>query len=100
MRTTITFALAVSFASLSLAHATEDAAPATHPYHHHHHRYHSLPAVREAPAAQRPGEAVENGFPQTNPMFKPYAHPGEGDNDGISRDPDDCMKGCIGDNPG
>ena len=33
-------------------------------------------------------------------MLKPYAHPGEGDDDGLSRDPDDCMKGCIGGNPG
>ena len=25
--------------------------------------------------------------------------PDEGDSDGLSRDPDDCMKGCIGGNP-
>ena len=31
---------------------------------------------------------------------RPYAHPGDGDNDGLSRDPDDCNKGCIDGNPG
>ena len=54
-------------------------------------------ASESAVAAQRPGEAVES--PQPNQMFKPYAEPGEGDDDGLSRDPDDCMKGCIGGNP-
>ena len=50
----------------------------------------SAPAI--GAAESQPGPA--------NPMLKPYAHPGEGDNDGLSRDPDDCMKGCIGGNPG
>ena len=30
----------------------------------------------------------------------PMPHPGDGDDDGLSRDPDDCNKGCIGGNPG
>ncbi|WP_374546286.1 hypothetical protein [Rhodoblastus sp.] len=47
------------------------------------------PAVQAQPAEQAPG-----------PSLKPYAHPGDGDNDGLSRDPDDCNKGCIGGNPG
>ena len=67
------------------------------PHHTVHHRFvahHPAPAA----AADRPGEATAT--PQTNQMFKPYAHPGEGDDDGLSRDPDDCMKGCIGGNPG
>jgi len=29
----------------------------------------------------------------------PYAHAGDGDNGGLSRNPDDCNKGCIGGNP-
>ena len=33
-------------------------------------------------------------------MLKPYPHPGDGDDDGLSRDLDHCMKGCIGGNPG
>ena len=73
------------------------------PHHtvHHHYVAHN-PAPAPAPIAQRPGKPVENGPPQTNQMFKPYAAPGDGDgdDDGLSRDPDDCNKGCIGGNPG
>lgn len=72
----------------------------SHGTHHavHHHVTHPAPAR----GAERPGAAVETAppAPLTNEMFKPYAHPGEGDDDGLSRDPDDCMKGCIGGNPG
>ncbi len=52
------------------------------------------------------GPAVQQPAPPPAPqpwwssIFKPYAHPGDGDNDGLSRDPDDCNKGCIGGNPG
>jgi hypothetical protein len=70
-----------------------------YPVHHRHHHLAHNPARASAPIAQRPGETVENRTPQTNQMFKPYAHSGEGDSDGLSRDPDDCMKGCIGGNP-
>jgi hypothetical protein len=71
------------------------------PHHivHHHYGAHN-PAPGPAPMAQRPGKPVESGPPQTNPMFKPYANPGDGDDDGLSRDPDDCNKGCVGGNPG
>ena len=50
----------------------------------------------------RPAHAVERPAREQSPesMFKPYAHPGEGDDDGLSHNPDDCMKGCIGGNPG
>jgi hypothetical protein len=71
-----------------------------HHYHvHHHHRvvaHGPAPTLESTAAVQRP-EVV--GSPQPNQMFRPYAHPGDGDNDGLSRDPDDCMKGCIGGNP-
>jgi hypothetical protein len=36
--------------------------------------------------------------PQAAPegvIFAPYAHAGDGDNDGLSREADDCNKGCI-----
>ena len=52
------------------------------------------------PDCRRRAEPVESAPPQTNKMFSPYAHPGDGDSDGLSRDPDDCNKGCIGGNPG
>ena len=40
---------------------------------------------------------------QPEPSFFPYIAPyppGQGDTDGLSRNPDDCNKGCIGGNPG
>ena len=60
--------------------------------HHHQGRHvtHGAPAT-----TGKPVPTSESGN-----SAKPYAHPGNGDNDGLSRDPDDCMKGCIGGNPG
>jgi hypothetical protein len=34
----------------------------------------------------------------TLPHIAPYPD-NQGDEDGLSSDPDDCMKGCIGGNP-
>ena len=62
---------------------------------HHHQGRHGAHAAR-APTSQRPAQAAERGNSQSGP----YAHPGDGDNDGLSRDPDDCNKGCIDGNPG
>jgi hypothetical protein len=78
----------------STAGATENVASR----HHRHTRHvtHAAPAPtseRRVPAAE--GRPLDRFQP-----FTPYAHPGEGDDDGLSRDPDECMKGCIGGNPG
>ncbi len=61
--------------------------------HHHQGRHvtHGAPAT----TSKRSVPTAESGN-----SVKPYAHPGDGDNDGLSRDPDDCNKGCIGGNPG
>ncbi len=109
MKTSATIVLALAtLLSSPLAATAQTEQPTTHHHVHHyyatHHTvYHHFvahnPAAAPAPIAQRPGP-VESGHPQTNQMFKPYAHPGEGDDDGLSRDPDDCNKGCIGGNPG
>jgi len=95
--TALTFA---ALLSASLAASAQTDQPTVHHYHHVHHHHHYI-AHGPAPerAAARPGEAVETPPTATNQMFRPYAQPGEGDNDGLSRDPDDCMKGCIGGNP-
>jgi hypothetical protein len=100
MNTHLGFAIAVSAALMTSGAWAQDA-PVQHHYHHHYHpHHHYLAHPTPAPAAERPGETVENAPPPLiNQMFKPYAHPGEGDDDGLSRDPDDCMKGCIGGNP-
>jgi len=69
----------------------------------HHHRHHHHTAQR---AATRPVPAAQNGTlgpirPPIGPyLHGPYPHTGDGDNDGLSRDPDDCNKGCIDGNPG
>jgi hypothetical protein len=53
------------------------------------------------PAKKRPVPAVQNSTQDTvHRPFTPYPHTGDGDNDGLSRDPDDCNKGCIDGNPG
>jgi hypothetical protein len=98
MNTHLGLAIAVSATlAVSAAWATEN-----EPVHHHHYRHtHHVAHPAAAPSVERPGQAVETAPPsQFNQMFKPYPHPGDGDDDGLSRDPDDCMKGCIGGNPG
>ncbi len=92
--TTIALALAAALSGWLAAYAqTEQPTPYHHYQVHRWHGPHHFVAHNTAPA---PAPTA----PQTNQMFKPYAHPGEGDDDGLSRDPDDCMKGCIGGNPG
>ena len=101
----IVLALTTALSGSLAAHAQTG----THPYHVHHsyrshegarHRVARSAVKHPAPAAERPGQTVENAPPSAlNQIFKPYVQPGEGDNDGMSRDPDDCMKGCIGGNP-
>ena len=60
----------------------------THTVHHH-----TAPApVVTAPAPQA------GPFGLALPHIAPYPD-NQGDEDGLSRDPDDCMKGCIGGNP-
>ena len=80
---------------LSAAWATESGAPR----HHRHGRH--VTRTAPAPTSERQVPAAESGpLDRFYSPFKPYAHPGDGDNDGLSRDPEECMKGCIGGNPG
>jgi hypothetical protein len=97
--TTIALGLATVLSGSLAAYAQPEQPTIHHHVHHHHHHgvAHNLGPTPESTAAVQRPEAVES--PQPNQMFKPYAHPGDGDNDGISSDPDDCMKGCIGGNP-
>ena len=52
------------------------------------------------PAAKRHAPAAQSTPQDVHRPFTPYPHLGDGDNDGLSRDPDDCNKGCIDGNPG
>jgi len=81
--------------AVSAAWATESAVPR----HHRHGRHvtHAAPA----PTSERRVRAAESGsLDRFHSPFKPYAHPGDGGNDGLSRDPDECNKGCIDGNSG
>jgi hypothetical protein len=73
MRNIACLALAIC-ALLAVSTAAQSIAPR-----HHHHKRHVTHAA-PAPTLNR---------------FGPYAHPGDGDDDGLSRDADDCNKGCI-----
>jgi len=56
---------------------------------------------RAQPATKRIAPTAQSTPQDTmHRPFTPYPHTGDGDNDGLSRDPDDCNKGCIGGNPG
>jgi hypothetical protein len=79
----------------STAWAAENAA-SRHHRHHGRHVTHSAPA----PTAKRRVPAAESGSVDRFQSFKPYAHPGDGNNNGLSRDPDECNKGCIDGNSG
>jgi hypothetical protein len=80
--------------AVSAAWAAESAAS------RHHHRGRHVTHTAPAPTSERRVPAAESGSVDRFQPFKPYAHPGDGDDDGLSRDPDECMKGCIGGNPG
>jgi len=80
--------------AVSTAWATEKTASC----HHRHGRHvtHAAPA----PTSERRAPAAESGSLDRFPSFKPYARPGDGNNDGLSRDADECNKGCIDGNSG
>jgi len=56
-----------------------------------------LELAQAASHRHAPQAAADQRRAAENPP-KPYAHSGEGNNDGLSRDADDCNKGCIGGN--
>ncbi len=58
----------------------------------HHHVYHHLHRAAQTAAVAPSATAV---LPSFFPHIAPYP-PGQGDTDGLSRDPNDCNKGCIG----
>ena len=102
--TTFALALATVLSGSLAAYAQTEQPSVHHRYHHHyppHHTiHHHYVARKHTPGAPPIVQQRQAEPPVTNPMFQPYANPGEGDDNGLSRDPDDCMKGCIGGNPG
>jgi hypothetical protein len=96
MRSNVCLVVAMSAVlAASTARATENTASR----HHRHGRHvtHAAPA----PTSERRAPAAESGpLDRFHSPFKPYARPGDGNNDGLSRDADECNKGCIDGNSG
>jgi hypothetical protein len=96
----LTFVTALSG---SRSYAQTEQSIGRHHYHHahppHHAVHHHYVARGPTVSSERADAGIDRAPLPTNQIFKPYAEPGEGDSDGLSSDPDDCMKGCIGGNP-
>ena len=80
----------------------EPVAPVHHYLHHHvhhvyHHAYTTPTAFAPSATAQVAPLRLDYG-PPAFPFVAPYPN-GAGDEDGLSRNVDDCNKGCIGGNP-
>ena len=95
MRIALVLAITLgAFAFSPILTASTEPAAYVRPHHHHHKHRH---AVERAPhTAAQPAPVVVAPGPS---LLRPYP-PGEGGTDGLSRDPEDCDKGCIGGNPG
>ena len=98
MRLSATAALAIGviLAAPIAANAYVDATPIHKHRFQAHHAYKAVQTGKIEPrsTAQIPAEPTPSFFPH----IAPYP-PGQGDTDGLSRNPDDCNKGCIGGNP-
>ncbi len=91
-------ALAAALSLPVLAAEPGGQATPAHPHRHvYHHIHRSVGEHGIAPpaTAQVPVPAAMLGLPH----IAPYAN-GQGDEDGLSRDINDCNRGCIGGNPG
>jgi hypothetical protein len=85
MRKTMGLILALGFVLAAPAVQAADAHPA------HRHRQHRTPGTARPTGSAPAAESLL-------PTLTPYTRSGEGNNNGLSRDPDDCATGCIGGN--
>jgi hypothetical protein len=91
--------LASALAIPALAQQTDAPVVTRHVHHHIHHVYHHLYGAPETAIAPNATAQVAPFGPPAIPFVAPYPK-GVGDEDGLSRNVDDCNKGCIGGNPG
>jgi hypothetical protein len=102
VKTSITLALALAMAlSGSFAVYGQTEQPIAHHDHYapHHTVHHHIVAHGPTMAPVATAPAPQAGpFGLALPRIAPYPD-NQGNEDGLSRDPDDCMKGCIGGNP-
>jgi hypothetical protein len=98
MKLSVAAALALVVLTVPVAaNAYDGAAPIHRQRIHSHHAYGAVQTEKIEPGstAQIPAEPAPSFFPHIAPNL-----PGQGDTDGLSRNPDDCNRGCIGGNPG
>jgi hypothetical protein len=62
----------------------------------HHQRHHRATTETDR---RPPAPSQSQASPPLVPSMTPFKHSGEGNNTGMSRNPDDCDTGCIGGNP-
>jgi hypothetical protein len=58
----------------------------------------NIPALHQPTGGPQAAAAAPPAPTTARPFLRPYPE-GQGDTDGLSRDPDDCDRGCIGGNP-
>lgn len=96
MKTGIALAITLGIGAALPAFAAPTEPPHHHHHYYHHHRRHA--GARAPETAEHPGPATIFRAPAPEqPIIAPYP-PGQGDTDGLSQDPDDCNKGCVGAN--
>ena len=83
---TIAFILATAITAPAAAYAIEETA--TPVVHHVHHRHHAASAHKTAPELATAAPAEAKPVPRTAV---------QNNSDGLSTDPEDCNKGCLGD---
>jgi hypothetical protein len=87
VRKTIEIAVALGFILAASAALAAEGGSARH----RHHRPAHADVRTQHTVQPQPEESLI-------PSLTPYARSGEGNNTGLSRDPDDCATGCIGGN--
>ena len=88
VRDALAVGFAISLVSVLTVNATENAAKRAGP-HHHRYGHHRIPAVRDTDAARTVA-------PHVSGLSKPApSSPVQNDSDGLSRNPEDCNKGCL-----
>jgi hypothetical protein len=82
MRSRVLVAIALGAALVALAGCAPANTPGTQP----------AAGQAQTPAVATPAPAA------SEPLLRPYPA-GQGDTEGLSRNPEDCDRGCIGGNP-